>query len=328
MLIILLLKKIIIKLKIQLRNKKIHINIITMKILSVFIIGLFFQLLIITHLFSKNSKEIISNLFFSPQMLAHSGMKSEYFRKEMPSFLIQDEKLVFKVYGLGVYAGKAIMSVTHNNKTNNTILTHNTAYLSKNNNHFTTFNLKAYTGAFASLFYKLDINLKSYAHPYTLYTIGYMENKIEKQKISKHKLLIYPELLKNEYYLKLESTNPDKIVNVEKNGFDLVSSLFLARCLELQKYKSFEFRTFFREREYNTEIIYKGKKTIKYKKQKIETLIISPRLKYKGLFDNRGELLIYLENNENRLPLLMETKLSIGKIYAKLNSVKTNSKLQ
>jgi hypothetical protein len=54
--------------------------------------------------------------------------------------------------------------------------------------------------------------------------------------------------------------------------------------------------------------------------QKIATIIVEPILKSDGLFQKTGEMLVWLTDDERRMPVRMEAKIKIGWVTAKLKS--------
>jgi len=51
------------------------------------------------------------------------------------------------------------------------------------------------------------------------------------------------------------------------------------------------------------------------------TVIVKPELKSEGLFQSKGDILIWLTDDEKRIPVKVETKVPVGNIVARLSSL-------
>jgi hypothetical protein len=59
--------------------------------------------------------------------------------------------------------------------------------------------------------------------------------------------------------------------------------------------------------------------------QVISAIIVEPRLKSEGLFQKSGEMLVWLTDDDRRMPVRMEAKIKIGRVTAKLKSFDINN---
>jgi hypothetical protein len=57
---------------------------------------------------------------------------------------------------------------------------------------------------------------------------------------------------------------------------------------------------------------------IKTRLGRFKTVVIKPMLKSEGVFDRTGDMLIWLTDDERRIPILMKSKVRIGSITATL----------
>lgn len=55
----------------------------------------------------------------------------------------------------------------------------------------------------------------------------------------------------------------------------------------------------------------------------IDTIVVQPVLKSEGLFQSKGDILIWLTDDENRVPIKVETKVAVGNVVAKLKVLET-----
>ena len=58
-------------------------------------------------------------------------------------------------------------------------------------------------------------------------------------------------------------------------------------------------------------------------KGETEAVVVKPVLKSEGLFQNKGDILVWLTDDENKIPVRVETKVPIGTVTAELKQVET-----
>ena len=133
-----------------------------------------------------------------------------------PTFLRQNEFLKFKITYLGIIGGYSTLEVIHDQKDKNII-------------HL---KLKAWTTPFVSKIYTLKMNLHSIVEKDSLQTLYYSEYKLERKRLSQHKIIVYPEKKQFNFYRNLEKTKPDDIINFTNRGYDTVASFYLSRCVD------------------------------------------------------------------------------------------------
>jgi hypothetical protein len=55
----------------------------------------------------------------------------------------------------------------------------------------------------------------------------------------------------------------------------------------------------------------------------VGAVVVKPVLKSEGLFQNKGDISIWLSDDGNRIPLRVETSVPIGKVVAELRKVES-----
>jgi hypothetical protein len=65
-----------------------------------------------------------------------------------------------------------------------------------------------------------------------------------------------------------------------------------------------------------------GRETVRVPAGKFDCIVIEPVLKAGGIFKNNGRLVIWLTNDERRMPVLMKSKVMIGSISVVLQDAK------
>jgi hypothetical protein len=105
--------------------------------------------------------------------------------------------------------------------------------------------------------------------------------------------------------------------------WDVISGFYYLRTKGLESEKKVFVDIFDSNKVLNAEISVLGRERVKFGEGEIEAIIVRPVLKSEGLFQNKGDIRIWLSSDENRMPLKVETKVSIGKVTAELKQVET-----
>lgn len=103
---------------------------------------------------------------------------------------------------------------------------------------------------------------------------------------------------------------------------DLLSAIYYARGLDFSNKKAgdkFYLDVFIDGEIYNTALVFLGHENIKWNGKKYRCIKLSPQLISGDYFKEEDELLIYATDDENKVPLIMESKLSFGKVKAYLH---------
>ena len=108
---------------------------------------------------------------------------------------------------------------------------------------------------------------------------------------------------------------------VPDNIQDVISSVYCARNLDYSKYKvgdKITFNMFFGSSIYNMYIIYAGKETVKTKYGKVSTIKLQPLLLKGNTFKGGEDMTVWVTDDNNHIPVKIESKLSVGKIKVDL----------
>jgi hypothetical protein len=103
--------------------------------------------------------------------------------------------------------------------------------------------------------------------------------------------------------------------------WDVMSGFYYARRQPLETGKSFYISMFDSNKFINTEVkVLRREHMELFDGREISTIVVEPILKTEGLFQKTGEILIWLTDDDQRMPVRMETKLKIGRVTAELKS--------
>ena len=110
---------------------------------------------------------------------------------------------------------------------------------------------------------------------------------------------------------------------IPKNVNDILSAFYFVRTFDFSKMKVndlLNLQNFYKDKVYDLDVKYLGKETIEVPAGKFECIVIEPLVKEGGLFKSEGSIIIYLTNDEAKMPVRVKTKVIIGSINADLTS--------
>jgi hypothetical protein len=107
---------------------------------------------------------------------------------------------------------------------------------------------------------------------------------------------------------------------------DILSGLYYLRNQPLEVGKSIVLEIFDSNRYAPTTVAVLRKEHLTLPGlREVDTLVIHPELKTEGVFRRTGEILIWLTDDQKRVPVKVETRISLGKVTAELVSAETQS---
>ena len=104
---------------------------------------------------------------------------------------------------------------------------------------------------------------------------------------------------------------------------DIVSAFYFARTYDftgLNPGDLFHLENFYKDKVHPLDVVYHGKETISVDAGKFDCLIIEPLVKEGGLFKHDGDIIIWLSDDELKVPIKVKTKIFIGSVDAELSS--------
>jgi len=102
---------------------------------------------------------------------------------------------------------------------------------------------------------------------------------------------------------------------------DIMSAFYYARTIDYSKFKIGQrvpLQNFFKGKVNPLEIKYLGKQKITVDAGTFNCIIVEPLVKEGGLFKSEGRILIWLSDDERKIPVKVNTKVIIGSIDAEL----------
>ncbi|PJA95460.1 MAG: DUF3108 domain-containing protein [Ignavibacteriales bacterium CG_4_9_14_3_um_filter_34_10] len=108
---------------------------------------------------------------------------------------------------------------------------------------------------------------------------------------------------------------------IPENVNDIVSAFYYMRTFDFANAKpgdTFHLENFFKNKVYPLDVIYRGKEKISVAAGTFNCFILEPLVVEGGLFKNDGSIIIWLSNDELKIPVKVKTKVLIGSIDAEL----------
>lgn len=112
-----------------------------------------------------------------------------------------------------------------------------------------------------------------------------------------------------------------RVYHVPENVQDLVSAFYYARTWDLTDIKEgdvFPMHAFYGKTIIAIDISYRGKEVVKTKFGKIECLKFSPLLQEGRVFKNPDDMIVWVSNDKNRIPIRIEAAILVGNVKADL----------
>lgn len=102
---------------------------------------------------------------------------------------------------------------------------------------------------------------------------------------------------------------------------DIVSAFYYVRTLNvqgMQKGDTIRLKNFFDKETYDLTVRILGRQTVEVEAGTFNCVVIEPLVTAGGLFKNEGKILIWLSDDERKIPVKVSTKVIIGSIDAEL----------
>jgi hypothetical protein len=109
--------------------------------------------------------------------------------------------------------------------------------------------------------------------------------------------------------------------DIPKYVNDIVSAFYLARTFDFSKMvegDKVHLENFYKDKVYPLDVVFRGRETVSVKAGKFRCIILEPLVHEGGLFKNDGNLLVWLTEDEAKIPVKVRTKILIGAIDAEL----------
>ncbi|MBI4826809.1 MAG: DUF3108 domain-containing protein [Nitrospirae bacterium] len=211
------------------------------------------------------------------------------------------ENFVYHIYWSGIKAGKATMDFA-NTEEGVRITSHETST------------------SFVSLFYKVDdiaqSTLYSDGFPKS-YTISIREGRHRREKATAFEVPVEDGKQKVVYRNILDKETVE--FELEGKAYDALSALYELRKRPL-KVGVPEYLDIFEDKKtWKTEVQVIKKEKIRVPAGEFDTILIKPMFRSEGLFLKKGDVYIWLSDDEKRIPVMIEIQTKAGNFKVKLS---------
>ncbi len=169
---------------------------------------------------------------------------------------------------------------------------------------------EAKSSQFFDVFYKVRDSVISYTDCDGMYSWRF-EKHLEEGKYKHNELTIYDQE-------KHFATRDGKVLEIPLYVRDILSAFYYVRTQELIIGQEIEMSVNTSDKNYELIVKVLSKEEITVPKGKFKTILIEPLIKYEGIFQQKGRLLIWLTDDEKKMPVLMRSKIAVGSIDAEL----------
>lgn len=115
-------------------------------------------------------------------------------------------------------------------------------------------------------------------------------------------------------------TSEEKEFALTSGIMDPLSSFYYIRTQKLVVGKPVYVTVFDSKRVYDVEVQVLKKEKLELPSGTVDTILIKPILKSEGIFYRKGDIYIWLSDDEKRIPVKLKTKVPVGSIIATLVS--------
>lgn len=211
------------------------------------------------------------------------------------------ERLTYDLTWSGIKAGEAVLEI-------------------KDDGGDLVINSTATSTKLVSVFYKVEDRVESRVHKgndsLLAHSMNYRLN-LREGKHRKKKEVLFDAIHSKALYMDYLS-NERKEIDISFPIFDPLSSFYYLRGMDLEVGKSLFVTIFDSKKVWNVEVQVLRKERIQVPAGEFDTIVIKPLLKSEGIFYRRGDIYIWLSDDEKRIPVKLKTKVKIGSINADL----------
>lgn len=253
---------------------------------------------------SKNKIESLNNIEKDKSELSNvSTLHAKIDNNTTDKLKITKERLFFNIYWFGIYVGKAELEAVNNNG--------NIKIISQ-----------VHSAPFLSTFYKVE----DYAESQLKNGIPsfFKIKQIEGRKRSDKETFFDIGNKKIIHINHIKGTKDEYNINTNIL-WDIMSGFYYMRTQRLNIGESVHINIFDSNKFYQAEVQVLRREKIRLSDDtEIDSVVVKPILKSEGLFQNKGDISIWLTDDEIKLPVRVETEVPIGRVVAELKEVKTN----
>ncbi len=231
-----------------------------------------------------------------------SNKKSFNFRNFNKDAHRTGEKLTFNINYLAITAGEATMAVTEEFNYNNRLVQ--------------KILFEANSSRSYSWIYKVEDKYVSYLDKFGIYPWKFSKEINEGSFHTKEEVIFD--------HIKEEAREGEKITKIPPYTHDIISAFYFVRNNDLSNMRPgdiIKLSNYSSGKIHPLDVRFKGWQQIKVPAGIFNCVVLEPLVKAGGLFKDEGTLVIWLTNDELKIPVKVETKVVIGSINVELKKI-------
>ncbi len=98
---------------------------------------------------------------------------------------------------------------------------------------------------------------------------------------------------------------------------DMISAFYFVRTIDFKLFNpedTIHLFNFYKDKTYPLDVIYRGHEIIEVDAGTFNCIIVEPRIKRGGLFKSEGSILVWLTDDEIKMPVKVKSKIVIGSV--------------
>ena len=129
-------------------------------------------------------------------------------------------------------------------------------------------------------------------------------------------------------YYPEESDSALASMEIPQHALDALSCLYFARTLPLEPGETYYVDCHIDNENYPLEIIVHEREHIRVPAGEFDCILVQPGLRGQGIFDQQGEIWVWLTDDERHMPVLMRSAIIIGEIVCVLEEYSEGEPLE
>jgi hypothetical protein len=113
----------------------------------------------------------------------------------------------------------------------------------------------------------------------------------------------------------------EKIIEIPPYVLDILASFYYVRTQDLELGMPLYLTNHDNEKIYDLKVIIQRREVIKVKAGKFRSIMVQPVLRGDAIFKQKGELRVWLSDDEYKIPIQMKSAVFIGKITTELKKI-------
>lgn len=174
---------------------------------------------------------------------------------------------------------------------------------------------KAESNSFVSKFYKVRDRAESFIDAESLFTRRF-EKHLREGGYKKDLLVRFDQANRKAHY------DNGKSVDVPPQVHDVLSAFYYTRTQPLPEGAMLTLPTHDNEKSYDMIVRVVKRERIEVPAGKFDCVMVEPVLKSEGIFKSKGQMFVWLTDDERRIPVLVKSKVAIGSISVSLTDMR------